>query len=353
MDDIYDLPPGVDLSGGGDAGDAPILRCWPETDSITTVGEQGGARYICLSWAQGSCANGAMCQLCHRLPTLADEQRLLYSQEGRTHDVFGRPFTRLVAGAETASAAVDNSLAQTVQVTGLPATDSHNERRTLLNLLTEWGDIVKVWLVADPRVGYVKFKWRGTAQFVMEAMHRRPLCPEIPDATIELAWCHVDPSAIQATQGREMALALAADAAARRQSQQELYSHYERAKSVNDSSAALPPRAQKKRPRSVDAPEGGSVAAAWAEEPEVPISSVAALYPNGDGAGYGQQHASEQAAQQADAEAPATTQPDSGGQESTQPGLPEGWVSGTDPASQFTYYYHMPSGKSQWELPSA
>ena len=369
QDDLFDLPPGVDLT-------PPVVRCWPDIDTIITDGERRGEHNICILWARGSCPAGIQCGACHRLPSHADEIRLLHSADGLTKDIFGR-----ARGERSERSVVDALQCQTVCVTGLPVTSSQHERRQLLDALgSEWGTVVRTWVDADPRVGYVRFKWRSSAQLFVEAMDGKPARPDEPDAPLELAWCFHDPAAIQATQGRDLALAAAAEARARRESVFDLYSRLEAERSCAPppaagntvSSAAHAAHKQGKRRRGEPAvmmspAEGLSAATAWADAPEEQISDVTAVYPGGDWGDAPEEQISDVTAVYpggdwgdwgdvgdaggATAADEAVEEAKQGSAGSGEAPLPYGWIQGIDPASGYTYYHNGHTGGSQWQRP--
>jgi len=184
-----DLPPGIDIEPDA------LPRCWPAVDACETEGERTGSRWICVEWANGSCERGAACAKRHRAPTEADEQRLLFSADGVTHDIFGRP--RIAATNSVA----DPGSSSTLHVKGLPPSRTAQERRAALELLSEWGELAKTWTLADPSEGYVKFKKRSCAQMCAEAMHGRPLRPDYGGA-LEISVVALDPGKVQASQAR-------------------------------------------------------------------------------------------------------------------------------------------------------
>ena len=326
LDDDFDLPPGVATAND----DHSAVRCYPDGgDTIATDGELRGERHICLQWARACCPNGARCALRHALPTLADENRLVHSADGITQDIFGRP-----RGARHERALADPLQCQTVRVDGLPAEGdgSQQQRRRALDALgSEWGEVVRTWLVADPRVGYLRFKWRSSAQVFVEAMHGKCARPDVPDAPLELAWCFHDPAEIQASQAREMAFAAAAESRARQEATSELYKRLERER---DAGSAPSGGAVRKRPRverGADSLEHDGSAAAWVEQDEQAITAVTARYPGAepddDGevrTGEGTQEPQHAVASSADSEGAP---------------LPAGWLEGVDPATGCTYYY--------------
>ncbi|KAL3909567.1 MAG: hypothetical protein SGPRY_009376 [Prymnesium sp.] len=148
--------------------------------------------WICLEWANGRCARGASCEARHALPGESDEQRLVYSADGQTHDIFGRRRP----SAAAATTAFDPLACQTIHIeSGLPGA-TQRERRAQLQSLSEWGQVLKTWVLASAGSGYVKFRWRSSAQFVMEAMQRRPLLID-GEEPLRLSWARTDPSLVQ------------------------------------------------------------------------------------------------------------------------------------------------------------
>ena len=122
LDDLHDLPPGVDIP------DATLPRCWPTIDSISTDGEKRGATEICLDWANGNCVRGIHCGARHALPSMADENRLYYSEDG-LRDVFGRGRASL----GTPTSAFDPLACQIIHVkSGVPA-GTLQQRRAIID----------------------------------------------------------------------------------------------------------------------------------------------------------------------------------------------------------------------------
>ena len=348
LDDSFDLPPGVVATASGAVEASTAARCWPDIDSIDTDGELRGEHHICLRWVRGCCTLGARCSLRHKLPTLADENRLVHSADGLTKDIFGRP-----RGERQERSTTDPLQCQTVCVSGLPASGQQERRSQLDALGSEWGEVVRTWAVADPHTGYVRFRWRSSAQVFVEAMHGKPLRPDEPETLLELSWCFHDPAAIQATQGREMALAAAAEARARRESTAELYARLERERCPQRPSDAMAATrvggwgaAAVAKRRRTEPSEGGvasSDAAAWLEQEEHALSAVAAAYPGGE-------HDSPR--DEAPASESHATQ-DSACEPPIGPVISADWVHGVDPASGCTYYYNLKTAQSQWQRPGS
>ena len=61
---------------------------------------------------------------------------------------------------------------------------------------------------------------------LLEALHGRPLRPQDSEP-LQIAWCTVDPSLVQARQGRELAYSALRDARERGRAAQELYARLE------------------------------------------------------------------------------------------------------------------------------
>ena len=158
-----DLPPGINIPGITQVAhadeEAVLPRCWPELDTAATAGDRRGGAWICIEWANGRCPHGAACEALHRLPSMTEEQRLVYSVDGLDRDVFGR------AGHGTQ--------ATTMLVRGLPGAASQRAVRAALDSLSEYGQVVRTWVHHEPGAGYVAFKWQCVAHFVMKAMQAR------------------------------------------------------------------------------------------------------------------------------------------------------------------------------------
>ena len=384
--DDLDLPPGIDLPGRREpaaaAAAAPVLpRCWPDVDAAPTAGDRRGDAWICLAWANGSCRAGASCESLHRLPSMAEEQRLVYSTDGIDRDVFGR------MGHGTQATAI--------LVRGLPPTaGSQRQIRAALDEFGEWGKVVRTWVHHEPGCGYVAFKARGTAQFVMEAMQGRSLSPEGGEP-LQLSWALRDPGQEQAEQvhsigtacprapprvpytparlhaygpctalpqARNLAMRSMEEARERRDEQHEMYRRLE--------AEGLALKRQKLHGGGGSGGGGGGSggggggggsggggsgggagsagcddAAAlepwsrWVEEPEVTMTAVTALYPGGVVA-VNETRESEGVGDGSSANGTAAAC------------LPAGWSSEVDPRYGARYYVHADSGRTQWEHPS-
>ena len=328
MDDLFDLPPGIDVPR------AALPRCWPDVDAMKTDGERRGAVEICIDWANGRCARGVHCAVRHAKPQQADENRLTFSADGVLRDIFGRP--RPPASAASPLTAFDPLACSIIHVTsGIPEGSQAERRRWVDEAFGEWGAVVKTWFVADEGSCFVKFKWRSTAQLVLEACHGRPLRPE-DNEPLQLKWCSVEPSAVQAQQGREMAYSAMREARERAATTQALYASLEREK---DGIKAGRGARVVKRPREEE-PE--DAVADFLEGGGQTISAVAASYPGGI--------TSLEDEQQAGGSVPAAETPSG---ESAEAELPAGWHATVDPTYGVAYYFNEATGASQWHHPSA
>jgi hypothetical protein len=287
---------------------------------------------------------GKHCELRHALPAQADEDRLTF---GAGPDLFGRARQPV-----SFTSAFDPATCQTIHVrSGIPPGSQIERRGYLEEGLGEWGgSIVKVWHVANEGEAYVRFKWRSTAQMVLEAMNGRPLLPDGNEPLV-LAWCTTDPNHVQAQQGREMALHAMREARERREQQQQLYQSLEREVAVGRACLADAPRKPLKRPRT----EAGNASTAdgcasadaptWVETEEQPITAVAATYPGGDPASLPLTDEVEVGAARGAREAADATAAE-------EPGLPAGWGTGIDPRSGVVYFFNVARGVTQWQSPS-
>ena len=282
-----DLPPGVRLPATLVPAAPPPSRCWPDVDACRTRGDCRGNAWICLHWAHGACAKGAECESLHRLPILADEQRLIYSADGLSLDVFGR---RRDAVAISAGSASDNPFqCTTIYISsGLPTAATQRECKAQLQGLAEWGELVCTWVGAVPGSGYVKYRWRSSAQFAMEALAGRPFSPEGGPA-LQMRWEFGDPDAALASQAQAVAMRTSEEAKRRRDEQHELYARLEResyhvskqprsATATYSASAVNParPLAASELP---PLDEAEARAAEWVEKAPMPLTAVTAEYP--------------------------------------------------------------------------
>lgn len=331
-----DLPPGIDLPERP-LSEYTLSRCWPDTDAQRTLGDGRGSAWICLAWARGCCLAGAGCESLHRLPSLPDEQRLLYSADGLSNDIFGR---RREALPTAVTSLADPLACQTIHVeAGLPG-ETQRERRSALQELGEWGQIAKTWVLADAGTGFIKFKWRSSAQFAMEALQDRPLRPDgaVP---LRLRWATVDPSLTQQVQGRQLALGAYEEARRRARGAQELYDRLEsEGSSLKRRREGEEPTREEPAPAAAADPQRDEYLS-WVEAPEQPLNPVAAVYPGGSGevvggdvGGQGERQGTQEAVDRQDV-------------------LPPGWVAATDPATGCMYFYHSESQRTQWERPSS
>lgn len=347
QDDDDDLPPGINIPGMtqvayADEEAAVLPRCWPELDTAVTAGDRRGDAWICVEWANGRCPHGKACEALHRLPGMAEEQRLVYSVDGIDRDVFGR------VGHGTQ--------ATTMLVRGLPGAASQREVRAALDSFSEYGQIVRTWVHHEPGAGYVAFKWRCVAQFVMEAMQGRSLEPEGGEP-LTLSWALRDPGQEQAEQARNLALRSMEEARTRRDEQHEMYARLEaegvalkrrRLVHTEEGDGARPGAdggnngAAGARAGDGDDDDARAEWARWAEAPEQDLTAVTALYPGAENDAFDPAAAADSAGDAA----PRTA--DNKGAD-----LPEGWTWALDPRYNAAYYIHAASGKTQWERPDA
>ena len=355
MDDLYDLPPGIDDAAARSQPPPPGVvtaaqpaeqpRCWPSVDAMQTDGDR--SPYICLAWANGTCKRGARCSTRHALPTQADEDRLFHAKDS---DVFGR--TRVSTGTPLS---VFDPLNCTILhiVSGVPhLRDQHARRRCLDEAFGEWGQVLKTWFLSEPGSAFVKFKWRSTAQLVLEACHGRPLRPEDSEP-LQLAWCTTDPSIVVAQQGRELAYNAMREARERGRATQELYERLEReaggraAAATGDGGRRDGRAALGKRARNATAP--ASEMSEWFDGGAEPISAVAASYPGGLSV------SEEELSTTTDGALPATHaggEQEAGAPASAAEDLPAGWSASLDPHYRVMYYWNASTGATQWERPS-
>mmetsp|Transcript_12879 Transcript_12879/g.29664 ORF Transcript_12879/g.29664 Transcript_12879/m.29664 type:complete len:398 (-) Transcript_12879:228-1421(-) len=328
-----------------DRGGRPLSRCWPSADAQVTAGDSRGDAWICRAWANGACAQGAACTWLHRLPGVREEQRIMYSTDGLEYDIFGR--ARHAAFDSSAVALGHNPLtADMLRVAGLPARAAQREIRALLfETFSEWGTVVRTWAGAQLGTGYVRFKMRCSAQFVLEAMHGRPASPE-ESSPLQLSFALTDPEKEIAAAGRSLAMRSMEEAKRRRDAQQDMYEQLEReakaAKQAASTASFTKPPIVSDAPRAAGEPSlaASGVAAinAWVETPPRPMSAVTSEYPG---------------ASIEDVICSAGGEGCDGITNADTELLPHGWVRGIDPTSGYCYFYHTATCKSQWERPDA
>lgn len=340
-----DLPPGIDLPVRHAAQPiaTPVLpRCWPEVDSQETRGSSLGNAWLCLAWARGGCPRGVECAALHRLPSLAEEQRLTFSADGVDYDVFGRPRACALGASPTPLEA------STLFVRGLNVNWSQREVRLALERFGEWGQLARTWCGVEPSTGYVKYRWRASAQFAVEAMDGRSLEPE-GGYPLRVSFATQDPEVEQTQNARQLALRSVEEAKRRRDRQHDLYARLEM-----EARAGKAPRTTSHAAHSNGDASSTGVAreavaspAVWQIEPGERLTAVAEMYactdlePTKEG--------SSPSAGPAGCE-PAAAAADDG---AVAFPLPDGWVSGVDPASGCVYFHHVSTGQSQWERPGA
>ena len=125
----------------------------------------------------------------------------------------------------------------------------------------------------------------------------------------------------------------------RRDAQHDLY---ERLEAEGRAAKAARPEANGGRegPAAAACGGGGPEAAqpaVWEMTPGEVVTPVAEEYPGAEGHSGG--------------EAPPPPQWQQQQQAAAATELPDGWVSGVDPATGAVYFHHAPSGRSQWERP--
>lgn len=337
-----DLPPGIDLTapqGSQTAGASVLPRCWPEVDTQETAGSYRGNAWICLAWAHGRCMQGVRCTALHRLPSLAEEQRLTYSADGVEYDVFGRPR----AAASLLSPVPRPIETSTLFVSGLDTRLSQRELRLALERFAEWGCLTRTWCGVEPGTGYVRFRWRASAEFAVEAVHGRSLDPE-GGPPLHVSFATTCPETEQSQNARTLALRALEEAKRRRDKQHDLYARLEnesRTAKMAKASASPGLNRMGNIPR-IEHPD--TSAAVWQIEPGQRVNEVTEVYSSTD----------KEVAQSTTCISSSVTDKDvDTGVNPLVDELPTGWVSGVDPASGFVYFYHVPTGKSQWERPGS
>jgi hypothetical protein len=342
-----DLPPGINLLGRHAA--RPIVvpvtpRCWPDVDSQETRGSSLGNAWVCLAWTRGGCSRGAECTALHRLPSLAEEQRLIFSADWVDYDVFGRPRACTLGAVPTP---IESS---TLFVRGLGVDLSQREVRLALERFGEWGQLARTWCGVEPGTGYVKYRWRASAQFAAEATDGRSLEPE-GGPPLAVSFATQDPEVEQTQNARQLALRSVEEAKKRRDRQHDLYARLEMearaGKAARTTSHGVSAHSDGGMTSPAEVREAMASPAVWQIEPGQRLTAVAETYGCTDLA-----TTKEGPSPSAGSAVGVTDAAAAGGGVSACP-LPDGWVSGVDPASGFVYFHHLSTGQSQWERPGA
>eukprot|EP00793_Prasinoderma_coloniale_P006785 PRCOL_00001615-RA len=190
-------------------------------DSGDTLASEGSATAsICTYFAGGCCSAGARCSFLHRLPLGADERRL-----GNGVDCFGRnrhATQRHDMGGVGCVLFPNRSLyvnyEGTFKAGGRTArpTPAEAVKAIALDNFKEFGPVAGIHVVPTKCLLFVRYHWRCSAEFALEALSGRRLMGAAVPADADplvIKWAHEDPNPM--SKRREEGIVREAVAAAR------------------------------------------------------------------------------------------------------------------------------------------
>lgn len=166
-------------------------RCDLELDAGKTKADvvSKANRYFCLHFARGMCARGAECNYYHRIPTMADENRI-----GMMHDCFGRE--RHATDRDDMSGVGNFTRnSRTLYVGGLKnvAETPKQFEATVWKHFQEWGEVESVNVIHRLSICFVRYRHRTSAEFAKEAMGNQAL---ENDEVLNIRWAFDDPNPV-------------------------------------------------------------------------------------------------------------------------------------------------------------
>ncbi|CAK0833067.1 unnamed protein product [Prorocentrum cordatum] len=172
--------------------DPAQTRCNPATDTGWTSADTPGAQdsHFCMFFAKGSCNLGFRCSYYHRIPTPADAKKC-----DMVHDIFGRQKHREPRD-DMGGVGCLHSPCDTVFVGDLffdrTRVDAIQEvEQDIHQAFGEWGEIQQVRVIPSKALGFVRYKYRASAEFAMIAMNNQRLGKS---QCIKVKWANADPN---------------------------------------------------------------------------------------------------------------------------------------------------------------
>uniref|UniRef100_K3X6J4 Pre-mRNA-splicing factor cwc2 n=1 Tax=Globisporangium ultimum (strain ATCC 200006 / CBS 805.95 / DAOM BR144) TaxID=431595 RepID=K3X6J4_GLOUD len=175
-----------------DRGKEPAAtRCVLELDAGKTKADvvSKANRYFCMHFARGMCARGADCNYYHRIPTMADENRI-----GMMHDCFGRE--RHATDRDDMSGVGNFTRnSRTLYVGGLKNVNETPKQfeATVWKHFQEWGEVESVNVIHRLSICFVRYRHRTSAEFAKEAMGNQAL---ENDEVLNIRWAFDDPNPV-------------------------------------------------------------------------------------------------------------------------------------------------------------
>ena len=164
-------------------------RCDAVLDSGRTRGDAARQTTHCLHFARGCCVSGLDCPFLHRLPTAVDDARA-----SPMHDCFGRekhPDEREDNGG--VGSYIRNVRTLFVYYGGAGEWSRDRVIALLERQFSEWGPVEDVYAVPVKCIGFVRFKFRSSAEFAKEAMMGQRLTKTMTEP-LTVRWANDDPN---------------------------------------------------------------------------------------------------------------------------------------------------------------
>ena len=141
-------------------------RCIPRMDSGRTKGYEAKQRTFCLHFARGACVAGYDCAFLHHLPTGVDD-----ANNDMLHDIFGREKHRDDRDDNGGTGSyMRSSRTLFVYYGGAAEWGGDRLREMLGRSFGEWGPVEDIHVVPTKCIGFVRYKFRASAEFAKEAM---------------------------------------------------------------------------------------------------------------------------------------------------------------------------------------
>lgn len=169
-------------------------RCDPYEDAGRTEADVPGAErsYFCLWFAKGCCNQGPLCRYYHRVPT---EEDLIREEEMK--DIFGRErhgahrddmggvgtFTKECRSLFVGDLRFNRSLQSNEAVRRI--------EDQLWSNFSLWGEVEKIHIVTNKALAFVRYAWRGAAEYAKVAMADQPMCNA--SDMLSVRWAFEDP----------------------------------------------------------------------------------------------------------------------------------------------------------------
>lgn len=172
--------------------DPAQTRCNTVMDTGWTSADTPGAQdsHFCLFFARGSCNLGHRCGYYHRIPTPADAEAC-----DMVHDIFGREKHRDPRD-DMGGVGCIHSPCDTVFVGDLFFDRTRVDAIQIVEheiheAFGEWGEIHHVRVIPSKAIGFVRYKYRASAEFAMVAMNNQKLGRS---QCIRVKWAQTDPN---------------------------------------------------------------------------------------------------------------------------------------------------------------